>query len=333
MRRGGQAPTGEQGSLAPLMLAVTAAALFLMVGLLQVGLASGLRAEAQTAADSAALAGAESLKAQMQQLLLQTGFNEPRLPLNEDAMRDAAEDYAARNGASVVAFDFDPAEWEVFVRVVSNDELQADGWLSEVAGERGVSEARATLEMDFAVGGAGGAPTTSGGGAGLTDAELAEVAGEVAGVDDVPADSALRRYHGDGFSSQTSVSGLTLAMRASVLRLEQALGSPLQINSGYRHPSYQAELCQQVSGPCAPPGKSMHNHGLAIDVDNHGQVAAAVNADPDIGLCQPLPANDAVHFSHVTGSECAGRGGTLGQGEAFGGNPNSFATFEVRLVD
>lgn len=329
----GESHREQAGSISPLMLGVIATALFLTVGLLQVGWAGALRAQAQTAADAAALAAAEELKAQLQTLLLQTGFNELGLPLDVGAMRSAAEDYAARNGATVTAFDFDHSEWEVFVRTASADALRGEGWLSDTAGRRGVSEARATLDMTIAAGVGGGAPTTSGGGAGLSESELAAVADAVDGVDEVPADSALRRYNGNGFSSQTSVSGLTSEMRTSILELEQVLDSPLQINSGYRHPTYQAELCQKVAGPCAPPGTSMHNFGLAIDVANHGAVAAAVNANPDIGLCQPLPANDAVHFSHVTGSECGGRAGTLGSGQAFGGDAGSFIDFDVRLTE
>jgi hypothetical protein len=45
----------------------------------------------------------------------------------------------------------------------------------------------------------------------------------------------------------------------------------------------------------------MHQHGLAVDVVNWRQALPRLNA---VGLCQPLPADDAVHLSHVDGTEC-----------------------------
>jgi hypothetical protein len=45
----------------------------------------------------------------------------------------------------------------------------------------------------------------------------------------------------------------------------------------------------------------MHPHGLAVDVINWRQALSHLDA---VGLCQPLPADDAVHVSHVDGTEC-----------------------------
>lgn len=98
--------------------------------------------------------------------------------------------------------------------------------------------------------------------------------------------------------------GLTPAMQDAVAQLDAAMGGDLNIASGYRSAAEQARVCAEVSGPCAPPGWSMHQYGLAIDVRNHEEAAAALAAHPEIPLCQPLPSNDAVHFSHVDGSEC-----------------------------
>jgi hypothetical protein len=98
--------------------------------------------------------------------------------------------------------------------------------------------------------------------------------------------------------------GLTPAMQDAVAQLDAAMGGELVINSGYRSAAEQARVCAEVSAPCAPPGRSLHQHGLAIDVANHEQAAAALRAHPEIPLCQPLPDSDAVHFSHRDGSEC-----------------------------
>ena len=79
------------------------------------------------------------------------------------------------------------------------------------------------------------------------------------------------------------------------------MGARLQLWSGYRTAGYQAQLCTQVSGPCADPGESMHQYGQAVDAINWAQTLPHLDA---VGLCQPLPANDANHLSHVTGREC-----------------------------
>ena len=102
-------------------------------------------------------------------------------------------------------------------------------------------------------------------------------------------------------SGGPSVNMLAPAMKIAVARLELAMGARLQVSSGYRTTRYQAELCQRVTGPCAPPGRSMHQSGLAVDAANWRQTLPHLAA---ASLCQPLPANDAVHLSHTTGREC-----------------------------
>jgi hypothetical protein len=115
-------------------------------------------------------------------------------------------------------------------------------------------------------------------------------------------------------------------MKIAILLAEDLLGSPLVLNDAYRTYACQAHLFATVTGPVAPPGQSMHNYGMAIDVGNYGALAAVAAR---VGLCQPLPSNDAVHFSLASGPECGGVAGTLGPG---GGSAASFVTYEVRLV-
>ncbi|HVL06362.1 MAG TPA: hypothetical protein VM388_10250 [Acidimicrobiales bacterium] len=45
----------------------------------------------------------------------------------------------------------------------------------------------------------------------------------------------------------------------------------------------------------APPGSSMHERGLAIDVPADF-VAQLLAVGPRAGLCQPYPADDPIHF-------------------------------------
>jgi hypothetical protein len=73
---------------------------------------------------------------------------------------------------------------------------------------------------------------------------------------------------------------------------------------------------------------------MAIDVANYGELARVA---AQVGLCQPFPGadDDPFHFSLSSGPECAGQGGPLGQGGAFGGLDGvaAFVGFDVILVE
>ena len=91
--------------------------------------------------------------------------------------------------------------------------------------------------------------------------------------------------------------GLAPAMRAALARAEQLLGHPVPIVSGYRSPEAQAALWANRATnpyPVAPPGSSMHERGLAVDVplDVVPRLAAVAG---QAGLCHPHP-DDPVHF-------------------------------------
>ena len=325
----------ERGQLAPALMLLFVVFVGGGVLLFQVGAAGVLRGDAQTAADAAALAAAQDLRRQMVQLLLQTGWNEAAALDHVRATR-AARDYAARNGAVLADIRFDGLEVEVAVRGDRDQRLDGPGSLEELRDLPAQARATAVVDVVYALGvpaGAIGGPLTGGGSCALPSDEVERVA-EEAGVDLAFAQrSFLTRYAGCGNAPGVSVSGLALPMKVALLRVEQAMGQPLVLTSGFRTAAYQAQLCARVDGPCAPPGRSMHQFGLAVDVGNYGAVVAVLRADPSIPLCQPLPANDAVHISHALGRECGGQTGTLGVGQAFGGDPSTFATFSVRLVE
>lgn len=69
--------------------------------------------------------------------------------------------------------------------------------------------------------------------------------------------------------------GLAPEMVAAIRCVEQASGRPLHITSGYRSSAEQAELYRRYKegrGPlAAPPGRSRHEQGRAIDVDSESQ--------------------------------------------------------------
>jgi hypothetical protein len=134
----------------------------------------------------------------------------------------------------------------------------------------------------------------------ITPAELDDIRAAIGHP--VPPYSVLRdaAAYGDG-SGGPSVNMLAPQMKVAVARLELLMGTRLMVVSGYRTAAYQAVLCMRVSGPCAQPGRSMHQQGLAVDVVNWKQ---AVPHLAEVGLCRPLPSTDAVHLSHVDGREC-----------------------------
>ena len=92
--------------------------------------------------------------------------------------------------------------------------------------------------------------------------------------------------------------GLAPAMRAALARAEQLLGQPVPITSGWRSTEAQAVLYENRAGnpyPVAPPGSSMHERGLAIDIPADF-VPRLLAIAPRAGLCQPYPGDDPIHF-------------------------------------
>ena len=101
----------------------------------------------------------------------------------------------------------------------------------------------------------------------------------------------------DGAPTGTT-KGLAAAMRAALARAEQLLGRKVPITSGYRSSEAQAALYAGRAGnpyPVAPPGSSMHEKGLAIDVPADF-VPTLLPVAAKAGLCQPYPADDPIHF-------------------------------------
>lgn len=92
--------------------------------------------------------------------------------------------------------------------------------------------------------------------------------------------------------------GLAPAMLAAIDRVEQLLGRPLTIVSGFRSRADQQRLWDNRFTnpyPVAPPGTSRHESGYAIDVPA-ADVGDLRRVGPLAGLCTPLPASDPVHF-------------------------------------
>lgn len=101
-----------------------------------------------------------------------------------------------------------------------------------------------------------------------------------------------------GLGGAGPTKGLAAAMRAALARAEQLLGRPVPITSGFRSTEAQAVIYANAATnpyPVAPPGSSMHERGLAIDVPADF-VPTLLAVAPKAGLCQPYPADDPIHF-------------------------------------
>lgn len=101
-----------------------------------------------------------------------------------------------------------------------------------------------------------------------------------------------------GMPASARPNGLAPGLRAALARAEQLLGAPVPITSGFRSPSEQRRLWSGRATnryPVAPPGTSMHERGLAVDVPA-GFAARLAAVGARAGLCRPYPATDPVHF-------------------------------------
>ena len=101
--------------------------------------------------------------------------------------------------------------------------------------------------------------------------------------------------------------GVTLqaAALAAFRAAERQSGRRIPVVWSYRSCAQQRAACRDICddpggcpGLCAPPGRSWHQLGAAIDTTSTALLdRAIVRALLDNGWCQPLPATDPGHFS------------------------------------
>lgn len=92
--------------------------------------------------------------------------------------------------------------------------------------------------------------------------------------------------------------GLAPVMVAALARADQLLGRPVPVVSGLRTTAEQAALYARRASnpyPVAPPGRSNHEQGLAVDVPR-SFVPTLLAVAAEAGLCQVLPEADPIHF-------------------------------------
>jgi hypothetical protein len=145
---------------------------------------------------------------------------------------------------------------------------------------------------------------------------------EGGGVQPVAPKAAEVISFGPGSGSAQSFAGLNDKLGDAVTRAAEeykaTTGNKIQLNSAKRDPEKQKELYDdwvakgKKGMPVAPPGTSLHEKGLAVDIQNYND-PAAVAAMNRQGLQQKV-AGDPVHFSFD--------GGGVLQGPESGYKPN-----------
>src|SRR3954462_6012188 len=104
----------ENGQILPGLIMLMLAILALGMLTFRIGRAAVLRSDAQTAADAAALAGARSIRDQLETQVATTGTSD-LARISEPVARAAAADYARRNRARLTDFKMEGADVRAFV--------------------------------------------------------------------------------------------------------------------------------------------------------------------------------------------------------------------------
>jgi cell division protein FtsB len=166
----------EDGQILPGLLILVLAVFALGIMAFQVGKATILRSEAQTAADAAALAAARDVRNQLNAQVIRFGTSDLSL-VNSAQVIAAARDYARRNGARVTSFERQGVDVKVKVRTV--EDLGKEARPVDKEDEKAEARARARVEL-FSGGSVGGGsptnlgPLTSGGNVTISDSEWEE---------------------------------------------------------------------------------------------------------------------------------------------------------------
>ena len=157
---------GERGQILPGLLVIMLALLAVGVLMFQVGKAAVLRSDAQTAADAAALAGADEIKRQLIAQWATTGTTN-LAAINQPLVRAKMRLYAKKNGATLLESPGDINGVDVKATVTTDQELGDDA--KEIGEEdaKGQAHARARIELmpSLGLGGSIG-PLPGGGGSG-----------------------------------------------------------------------------------------------------------------------------------------------------------------------
>ncbi len=142
-------PRGDDGQAVGALILLVAFLLLALVTyvVFPLGAASNDRARARTAADAAALAGAEEIRTTWLNTSVLPGLLqfplEPLPPVTPASGMASAQGYAAKNGSSIRRYNVNPSAGQVEV------EVEANQTTNENTTERATSEATAEMDIDF----------------------------------------------------------------------------------------------------------------------------------------------------------------------------------------
>jgi hypothetical protein len=158
----------QEGQIIPALVMIMLALIAVGMLFFQVGRAAIFSTQAQTAADAAALAAAKQIQAQLSGMVARSGRSDLQF-IDSNAVRAAAEQYAAKNGAHVVRLERNGVDVRVWV---STKKTLGDG--AKALGKedtRGEAHARARLELQVIPGSGSLGPAVTGGDPTISDHE------------------------------------------------------------------------------------------------------------------------------------------------------------------
>ena len=165
----------------------------------------------------------------------------------------------------------------------------------------------ASVSEPFAAKGGGGRPSVvSGSGKPvMTGAGLPLTYGEAASKQDLQDLFDFGSASGSKSNFEQLEGGFKNAVIKAAEEYNATTGKKLRVNSAKRDSADQERLYNEYLArgktgmPVGRPGMSRHEHGIAVDIQNHGdpQAVAAMNRQ---GLYQKVP-NDPVHFQFAKG--------------------------------
>jgi hypothetical protein len=172
------------------------------------------------------------------------------------------------------------------------------GLLLVVTGQRATDRARAQTAADAAALAGAVEPGTAGTVAGANGSSLVSTREDGTTVIVEVANGTTASAIAAATQPPPALRGLDPRLAAAIATAEAHLGEPVPIVSGFR--SYDEQLWlwehrDENPYPVAAPGTSEHERGLAIDVPL-AFAGRLRSVGPAVGLCQPLPATDPVHF-------------------------------------
>src|SRR5829696_281861 len=230
---------GEDGQILPALVIILLALLAVGAMMFQVGSAAVLRSEAQTAADAAALAGAEEIKRQLIAQWATYGTTDLQL-LNQPLVIAKMDEYARKNGGRVVARDIKGVD--VKATVVTLEELGDDAKAIDQEDAKGEAKARARLFLVPGLTGAANIGPLPGGGGGYGPApeisgkewkELAKELGDGApGCDDIVTLGRFLQDQGFGVSENAFFGGVNYEHASAGYHYKCGNAGALDVNYG-----------------------------------------------------------------------------------------------------